>query len=425
MLAISPELVIAEQLGVAALAGLAVGIEREWSGHAAARHPRFAGVRTFFLLGILGGTAGWLVTQSATGAAAVLLAGGAGLAIAAYVRAAQPGGESVDGTTEAAALLVLALGVLAGLGHLTIVAGTTAVVTLALGEKERVRRLIAHIGQAEMRAALQFAVLALVVLPLLPSRELPLLGGVRPRSLWAVVLLLTALNFAGYLARRSVNASHGFVATGALGGVVSSTAVTLAFSRRSRDDPALARPLALGVLAACTVLVPRVLILSAVVAAPVALALVPYLLPAFVVGAGVIALQLRHAPAGARPLPDAELVENPLGLLRAIGMAIAFQLAVWGVSVARTFFGAVGLRATGTILGLTNMDALTFALSRMYGYVTAATVAEAIAIGVLANTLLKLGMSLALGAPRFRRVAGTSLAALAAAVVAGMWIGRY
>ena len=185
------------RLAVAALAGLAVGLEREWSGHATGPLARFAGLRTFLLIGSLGGVSGWLVGTGAETAAAVLLAGGAALIVAAYVLAARPGGHTIEGTTEVAALLVLALGVLAGLGFLELVSGATAVMVLALSEKERLRELVSRIGTGELRAALQFAVLALVVLPLLPAGSYGPLGGMQPRGLWVVVLLFSGLNFAG------------------------------------------------------------------------------------------------------------------------------------------------------------------------------------------------------------------------------------
>src|SRR5262245_45755961 len=125
------------RLVVAALGGLAVGLEREWSGHATGPLTRFAGLRTFLLLGGLGGVAGLLLSTGVTAAGAVLLAGASALIVAAYILAARPGGYAVEGTTEVAALLVLALGVLAGLGFLEIASGATAIMVLALSEKER------------------------------------------------------------------------------------------------------------------------------------------------------------------------------------------------------------------------------------------------------------------------------------------------
>ena len=137
------------RLAVAALSGLAVGLEREWSGHAHGPLARFAGLRTFLLIGALGGIAGWLVSTGAEAAGAVLLAGASALIVVAYVVAARPGGHAIEGTTEVAALMVLALGVLSGLGFMEITSGAAAVMVLVLNEKERLRRVVTRIGEGE------------------------------------------------------------------------------------------------------------------------------------------------------------------------------------------------------------------------------------------------------------------------------------
>ena len=131
------------------------------------------------------------------------------------------------------------------MGERTLASGAAAVVVLALMEKERAHRLVGSLGEKELRSALQFAVMSLVILPLLPAASYGPYGGVQPRGLWTVVLIFTGLNFAGYLARKALGAERGWGVAGFLGGLISSTAVALSFSRRSREDPALsdaARP---------------------------------------------------------------------------------------------------------------------------------------------------------------------------------------
>src|SRR5262245_13965264 len=211
---------------------MAVGVEREWSGLAPGPKPASAGVRPFFLLGGTGGVAGWLLDNGDSAVAASLLLICGALVVAAYVMAARRSAEAIDGTTETAAMLVLGLGVMAGLGYLRLTSGAAAVVVVALREKEAIRSFVQRIGEEEMRAALQFAVLALVVLPLLPEGPVGPWGGIRPRGLWMVVLIFSGINFLGYLARRALGDRQGYQAMGALGGLVSSTAVTLSFSRQ-------------------------------------------------------------------------------------------------------------------------------------------------------------------------------------------------
>jgi uncharacterized membrane protein (DUF4010 family) len=405
------------RLAIGALVGLGVGVEREWSGQVAGR-PRFAGLRTFFMFGLVGSVSGVLVSAGHLAAGTVLVAGAIALAVTAYVVEARVGGEAAaDATTEVAAIVVLTLGFLAGIDMLVLAAGAGAVVVLALYEKQRLHHAVSHLREAELQGALRFAVLALVVLPLLP--EGPLLGAIqlRPRALWIVVLLFSALNFAAFIARRFAGERHGYGLVGMLGGLISSTAVTLDFSRRSRSDPSLSASLASGAIGACTVLIPRVLVVSAVLNADVAVALLPLLLPAALIGAAAVLRDWRQADAGtANPSPAA----NPLRLGMAIRMAVLFQVAMTAIDFVRSRWQLPGLYATAAALGLTDVDALTVAMSRTSLEIPADLAARAIAVGILANTMFKIALSLGIGTRPFRLRAAGGLGGIALAIGASL-----
>lgn len=410
------------RLAVAGLIGLAIGVEREWSGHASGPGARFAGVRTFFLLGLLSGIAGLLADRDRMLLAVVLLAGPALLAVGAYVVASLQTGDR-DGTTEAAALLVLATGGLSGLGEESLAAGVAALAAVALAEKSRVRELITRIGQTELRAALQFTVLAVVVLPLLPPGPFGPGGVIRPRELWSVVLIFSGINFLGYLARRAVGAERGYGIAGLLGGLISSTAVTLGFSRQSRLEPEHARGFALGVVAACTVLFARVFIVTAALSLATARALAPYLIaPAVIGGAMVGYAAWRQPPRAAEPAP---VEQNPLRLGAAVRMTLAFAVVLLVVPLVDQAWGSSGVLGSAAILGLTDMDALTYTMARL-GVATGDTAlaARAIGVGLVANTAVKLGLAVVLGAAPFRRRAAPALSALAISVLAGLLLWR-
>ena len=409
------------QVALAGLTGLAVGIEREWSGHASGPVARFGGVRTFLLFGLVGGIGGKLAAGGWVAIGAVLIGGAALLAVLAYVIAAQQTGDR-DGTTETAALLVLATGGLCGLGHPSIGSGIAAVAVLALAEKGRIQGFVVKIGEPELRAALRFAVLALVVLPLLPEGPFGPDDAIRPRELWTIVLIFSGLNFLGYLARRAAGPDRGYGITGLLGGLVSSTAVALAFSRKSRMELQYARSLALGVVAACTVLIPRVLAITLVLDPAVTRGLLRYLTLPLIVGAGFVVLAVvRSGPV--RP-GTGEPDPSPLRLLSAIKMAAAFQLVLLVVPLVERVWGSAGLLGSAVFLGLTDMDALTYSMSRLPADEGTALAARAIAVGFLSNTGLKLLLVLGLGAPAFRRAAGPGLVALAGAVAVGLVVWR-
>ena len=412
-------LIMVERLAVASLIGVAVGTEREWSGPPEGPGRRFAGLRTFLLFGMLGGIAGVLLSGGATIPGSVLLAAGAALSIVAYARSPRGPGQPRDGTTEAAGLVVTGLGTLAGLGFLALSAGCAAVVDFALGEKERLHWLVSRIGREEMHAALQFLILALVILPLLPAGPFDQLWGFRPRVLWGMVLLLSGINFGGYIARRAVGPGRGYGVTGALAGLISSTALTLQFARISRAEPEHARGLALGVLAACTILPIRVFVVSLVLNPSVAVQLLYFVIPPFLASAAACALLLRHSASVEAP---AEPPKNPLRLWTAVQLAVAFEVAFIVIDYARKAYGSSGLIGSSVVFGLADLDALTVTMNRLPGGSGAAvSAAHAIAIGLLTNTVSKLAIALVIGGREFRRLVLAGLATTAAALGGALW----
>jgi uncharacterized membrane protein (DUF4010 family) len=417
----TPLLVVAQHLAVAALTGLAIGVEREWSGHAKGPDARFAGVRTFLLLGLLGGIAGWLATEDMQSIAAALLLAAGALTVVAYSIAARRTAASIDGTTEVAALAVLGIGFAAGIGYMVVAGGIAAAIVLVLAEKARIHGLLDHIDDVELHAGLQFAALALIVLPLLPEGPFGPWGGIKPRGLWTIVVIFSGLNFLGFLARRSVGAERGYGVTGLIGGVISSTAVTLDFARTSRGDRSIGDALAMGVIGACTVLLPRVTIVSAVLNPAVAQSLILYLLPPFVVGAIIVGIALRR-PAKAAHV--AEETGSPLRLLSAIQMAALFQIALTASTLAAKYWGSRGVISSAVVLGLTDMDALTVSMNHLGASPALVSLAaRAIAVGVLTNTVFKALMAMVVGTGRFRWLTLAGLGVLAAASVLGLWIG--
>jgi len=410
------------RLAVAALAGMAVGLEREWSGHASGPGARFAGVRTFFLLGAIGGVAGLLVTSGYTAVSSALLLGASALVVAAYLTAARRTPEAIDGTTETAAILVLGTGLLAGLGSLALASGIVAVTLLLLGEKEAIRTFVKRIGREEMFAALRFAVLALVVLPLLPEGPFGPFGGIRPRALWTVVLIFSGVNFAGYLARRALGDTRGYLAMGALGGLVSSTAVTLSFSRQSRDEPDHSAALAAGTIAACTVVLVRVVVVLLVLNAALAPGVGLGLAPMFAVGLVLVYLGHRREPDGKPEHPSTD-ARNPLRLGSAILLALGFQVVLTILHLFQQRFGDSGVLASAALAGLTDLDAITFGMSALAENPSMISLAaRALILAAIVNTGFKTVLALTLGSPAYRRLAVPGLLVVALAGGAGFWL---
>jgi uncharacterized membrane protein (DUF4010 family) len=305
---------------------------------------------------------------------------------------------------------VLAAGVTAGLGWLALASAVVAITCLLLVEKSRLHDAVARLDDAELRAGARFAVMAVVILPLLPEGPFGPWGGVRPRALWMLVLLFAGLSFVGFLARRAVGPSRGYRIAGLLGGLMSSTSVTLGFARSSRDDPAIGGPLAQGAVAACAVMFVRILVAAAVLRPELARAALPYLGPPALVGAALALVGRETAPTAA-PVEDRQ---NPLQVRASLQMAVLFQAVLFVVYGVRQAWGDAGLIGTSALLGLTDVDALTMAMSASVREGTPATLAaRALGLGALVNTLVKLGLAITIGRGRFRIRAGTALAVLA------------
>lgn len=381
---------------------------REWSGHATGPSARFAGIRTLSLLGLLAGLAGWLWANGLQILAAVLLAGCAWLIVAAYIAASR---VEVDGTTEVAAFVVLAAGVVAGMHDLRLASATVAITTLLLVEKSKLHSLVERIDDASLRAGFRFAVMAVVILPMLPLGPFGPLGGIRPRQLWAMVLFFSALGFAGYITRRVLGPHHGYPLAGMLGGIISSTNVTLSFARASRNEVDVDVPLALGVVGACAMMCLRVLVATAVLNPSVSIALVPYLIGPFfaaalIAGWGILRRKKGMASDEISPASPSNLLQ----FASALQMAVLFQIVLFVVRWAQNTWGETGVFASAGILGLTDIDALVVSMAKDSGAQLAAELAaRAIAIGVLANTLLKLFIGIAVGLRPFRRIVSISL----------------
>jgi uncharacterized membrane protein (DUF4010 family) len=402
---------------VAVLGGAAIGVEREWSGHATGPHARFGGIRTFTLLGALSGVAGWWSINGLLPLSVVLLAATAALVVIGYAAASR---TNVDATTEVAAIVVLAAGTMSGAGHMVLGSALVTAMALLLLEKTRLHALVGRIDDEALRASVRFAAMACVILPLLPPGPYGPYDAVKPRELWALVLFFSGLSFVGWILRRVIGPSQGVVLSGLLGGIVSSTSVTLTFARLSRAKNAPRVALAAGTLGACTVMLVRVVVACAVLNSPLAVALMPYVALAFVIGVAVTLLAWRsNAPSG-----GGEWLESPLGIRSALQMALLFQFVLFLIPIVQARWGSSAIVATSAFVGLTDLDALTLSLARRVDVADVQQTTVALAAGILSNTLLKMMVAGVVGRGRFRAAAAGSLGAIALAIAAMLWLRR-
>jgi len=400
--------------------GVMLGLERErtkseWG---------FAGVRTFGLLGLAGGIAGFADSALALPwLALAIFAAMAGIVIASYVVTAQRGEVGI--TTEVSALLAFLLGFLCLRGFVVGAAALAVASGAVLALKEWLHQLARRIETADVEATLKFAIVSIIILPLVPDQNFgpPPLDVVNPYKIWLMVVLISGLNFASYLLVKIVGAEHGIGLTGVLGGLVSSTAVTLGFSQRSRNEPSQIPAFALGVLVAWTVMFVRVVVLVAAVnrelvpeigAAMAALA-VPSLAICALLWRRQLAVRTATVSAGA----------NPFELGQAVRFGLLFGVITLVAKAAQVYLGDTGLYLAGAIAGLTDVDAIALSMAQLSlgDLASAGPAARTIVIAVASNTLFKAGMVVFLGAPGLRRViAGATAVLVAAAALAAWWL---
>lgn len=334
--------------------GLLVGIQRGWAQRELTAGSRFAGIRTFGLLGLAGGLAGHLFGEAET-IATIILAATAALILISYYRMTQSGG-SISGTASLAGLLTLACGFLAATGERMAATAIAVSMVLLLALRTQLHGLVGRMNELEVLALARFALIAVVILPLLPDRMFGPYDAWNPRHLWLVVVLVSGFSLAGYVATKLLGPSRAVMATAAAGAIVSSTAVTASLAARLKDPSANAGILNGGVSIASVVMFARVMVLTGLLA-PFALpTLTMLMLPGLLASLVATAWFLRRARDRTATESGSVSVRNPFAiapalLLMALVMAMSL-LARWVLD----HYGDAGLASVLALTGTIDVD---------------------------------------------------------------------
>lgn len=395
-----------QSLALAASLGALIGMIRQWGdqqeGGGDPVAERFAGIRTFILWSLLGYAAALLAGGERS---LILVAGIAAVALQLVVKSVYgEDGERLGYTTFAAALLTVMIGGLAYLEHFISAVMLSALTILVLGMKRPLHTMTHHFTGEDIRATLQFVAVTGVILPLVPNQGFGPFGAINPYSLWLMVVLISGLGFIGYILIRLMGASAGIALTGVVGGLASSTATTLAFSRSSREIPQLSDGFTMAIVMACTVMLGRVLVIIGLIHPPLVKELwLPFLVLALpgAVYAGIYFWSRGHGGQSSE-IPD---FANPLGF----GIALKFALIYGAVSllvraVAETDLAGSGLLIVSFVSGLTDLDAISLSLAQNVGQevLNLRFASQAIVVAAVANTLLKAGLAASLGSTALR-----------------------
>lgn len=412
-------LALFERLGLAVAIGAMIGVERHWRERDVPEGQRTAGLRTFTLIGMLGGVAAFLERDLAAGAlpTGLILATFFAVLIGAFTlfqyRETQASG-TFGVTTVVAAMLTYGLGALAVLGDMELASAAGVVLLAILASREFLHQAMRALLWTELRSAIILLALAFVALPLLPSEAMGPFGGVSPSHTLMLVIILAGISFCGYVAVKLFGASRGELLAGAIGGLVSSTAVAITNARRSRQGGYSAEALAAGAIAAGAVSFLR----TAVLVGTLGAALIPALVPALLAGAAVMggyALLLFRKGGDGQGEP---VQRNPFELLAVIKMALLLVVVAFLAQAASALFGSGGLFLVSALSGLVDIDAVTVTVAGLLGSLTIGVAAQAIGLAVLSNMVAKSAYAVVLGAGSLRM--HFCLASLAGTAAAGL-----
>lgn len=393
------------RFGVAIAIGFLVGLQREFAHRESGERELITGERTLALMGLVGSGAAFAADALGSPWAFVAVIAGLALLLAVgYFIDASRGSTGM--TTEVAAISVFLAGAMAYWGYLAIAVAIGVVTTVILSLKLQTDSLVRRLSPEDIYATLKFAVITAIILPVLPNVGLgpPPFDVLNPYKIWLMVVFISAISFLGYVLIKLVGQREGIGLTGFLGGLVSSTAVTLTFTQRSREQHLLARPFALAIVISWTMMFARVLVEVAVVN----MRLLPVVLPP-IAAAGAVGLVygaylfLSHRQREESSVP----LNNPFELGPAVKFGLFYAFILVLARAAQLYVGDTGIYLSSLVSGLADVDAITLSMANLSAApdgLSLSVASRAIVIATISNTVVKGGIVLLTGAPALRKV---------------------
>ncbi|MDP1557794.1 MAG: MgtC/SapB family protein [Nitrosomonas sp.] len=371
--------------------GLLIGLERERSPSAR------AGLRTFALVALFGTLAAKLSEKTDS---PWLLLGGllivGFMTIAAYSRTKD---ETADpGTTTVAAIIVCySLGAIVWYGESMLAIMLAIITTILLYFKAELHGITQNLDRRDLISILQFAVLTFIILPILPDKSFGPYNTFNPYQIWLMVVLISGVSLAGYVALRLVGKRYGAVLLGSLGGLVSSTATTLVYARHSKYNPGFAQLAVVVILIANLIVLVRITIVSAVVSPSILPQLLPILGGGLLFGLGTTVYWWQRLNQQTEiPMPE---ISNPTEIRTAASFGLLYAVVLFFAAWLSDIAGNSGLYAVALISGMTDVDAITLTSLHLFeqGKLESIETVTTITLGILSNMGFKLGLIFFLG----------------------------
>jgi uncharacterized membrane protein (DUF4010 family) len=398
--------------------GLLFGLERGWRTREQRPGMRTAGIRTFAISGVLGGVLGAIAQALGGvggGVAAGLVLAAYGAVMAKFCLEENRADKTFSATTWVAIVLTAALGLYAMVGDMRAAAALAVAATFVLALREPIHGWVARITWPELRSALVLLAMTFIALPVVPDDPVGPFGGVNPREVWIIAIVLAAVSFAGYAAVKYFGPARGILLAGVAGGLASSTAVTVANARHAAAGEGAPRLLAAGVAMASVVMFLRVIAIVGALQTSLLALVAPPLIAAATVAAGYALAAVHIGDKAGRDRREMNFA-NPFGFWSVVGFALFLGLVIVVSRALGDRFGAAGAIAGAAVTGFADVDAIAVAMARLVPQSLGAEQATfAILAAVATNTIGKAAIGAVVGRGRFAvEVAGMALACLMA-----------
>ncbi|WP_455379821.1 MgtC/SapB family protein [Acidihalobacter prosperus] len=408
-------------IGVALAIGLLIGTERGWKSRELKEGERVAGIRSYGLIGLLGGGSAILAEKVGPIFLGLVFVGLSGILTTAYVMNMRRETPDVGITSLVSALLTFVLGALAGMGEVIVASASAVIMTLLLSYKPVLHHWLGVLEGKELLAIIKLLLISVVLLPILPNRGYGPGQALNPYEIWWMVVLIAAISFVGYFAVKIVGPKQGILFTGLFGGLASSTAVTLHLSRLSRQDANMASILVIGVLLACGTMFLRILLVACIINPDL---LIPLLLPLSLMAIFTYLPTILYWRTQRAPMTDAALaLKNPLELRTALGFGLLLACVMMVGKALLGWFGHIGVFVVSAASGMADVDAITLWLSRMtHGHIATSVAVAGIVIAAAVNNIVKGFMILTLGGNGVALRAGLPLLGSTVGGLVTVWI---
>lgn len=400
------------QMAISLLLGLLIGLQRQRVD------STIGGIRTYPLIAAFGTLSGWLAVDYGGWIVAAGLIALAALLVISNFMLARGGRHDSGQTSEVAALLVYGIGAYLVVGEPAVAVALGGAIAVLLHLKDTLHGFASRIGERDLAAIMQFVLITLVVLPVLPDRTFGPYDTLNPFHIWLMVVLIVGIGLVGYVAYKVFGAREGAVLGGVIGGLVSSTATTASFARRAASAPAGAGLAALVIMIASAIVYARVITEVSLVARGQVGTMLPPLVVMLVASAAIAAVLYFRTRDHDVPMAEQG---NPADLRLAMTFAGVYAVVSFIVAAVKTEFGVQALYPVALIAGLTDVDAITLSTSQLVsqGRLEPGTAWRVILVASLSNLVFKAGMVAVIGGRGLLRFV---LPAFSAVLIAGVCV---